>query len=145
MKKFISTFAVLLLALSVACAKTDRPVKVTELPTAAQTFLKSYFAESEVSFAKLDDEFVYKEYEVMLADGTKIEFDGDGEWHNVDCKAYAVPAAIVPEQIKAYVEGNYPGVKIMKIDRDRRDYEISLSNRLELTFDKKFNLVDIDD
>jgi hypothetical protein len=33
----------------------------------------------------------------------------------------------------------------MKIDRDRRDYEISLSNRLELTFDKKFNLVDIDD
>lgn len=145
MKRIVSTFAVLLLTLGVACAKADRPVKVEELPAAAQTFLKNYFPDAEVSFAKLDDEFVYKEYEVMLADGTKIEFDGAGEWENVDCKAYAVPAGIIPQQIKAYVEKHYPGVKIMKIDRDRRDYEVSLSNRLELTFDKKFNLVDIDD
>jgi hypothetical protein len=145
MKKFISTVAVLLLTLSVACAKSDRPVKVTELPVAAQTFLKSYFPDVAVSFAKLDDEFVYKEYEVMLADGSKVEFNGDGEWKNVDCKAYAVPAGIIPEQIKAYVERTYPGAKIMQIDRDRRDYEVSLSNRLELTFDKRFNLVDIDD
>lgn len=145
MKKFVSTFAVVLLTLGVACARSDRPVKVEELPAAAQTFLKSYFPNVEVSFAKLDDAFVYKEYEVMLADGTKIEFNGAGEWENVDCKAYAVPAGIVPQQIKAYVEKSYPGVKIMQIDRDRRDYEISLSNRLELTFDKRFNLVDIDD
>jgi predicted phosphodiesterase len=44
-----------------------------------------------------------------------------------------------------FVAKNYPDAKIIKIDRDRRDYEVSLSNRLELTFDMKFNLVEIDD
>lgn len=81
----------------------------------------------------------------MLADGTKLEFNGDGEWKDVDCKYGAVPAAIVPKQITDYVAKHYPDVKIIKIDRDRRDYEVSLSNRLELTFDMQFNLVDIDD
>ena len=29
--------------------------------------------------------------------------------------------------------------------RDKRDYEVKLTNGLELTFDLKFNLIDIDD
>jgi predicted nucleotide-binding protein (sugar kinase/HSP70/actin superfamily) len=81
----------------------------------------------------------------MFADGVKIEFNGDGEWKDVDCKFGAVPAAIIPKKIASYVAKNYPDAKIIKIDRDRRDYEVSLSNRLELTFDMKFNLVEIDD
>ena len=145
MKKIMSVLAVLFLALNVACANEDRPIKVEELPASAQEFIKAHFPASTVSYAKIDDELVYKEYEVMLTDGVKIEFSGDGEWKDVDCKFGAVPAAIIPKKIANYVEKNYPGVKIIKIDRDRRDYEVSLSNRLELTFDMKFNLVDIDD
>lgn len=145
MKKMISTFAVLVLALGVACAKEDRPIKVEQLPAAAQEFIKAHFPKSTVSFAKIDDELVYKEYEVMLTDGTKLEFDGEGEWKDVDCKYSTVPSAIVPKQIAQYVRKNYPDAKILKIDRDRRDYEVTLSNRLELTFDMQFNLVDIDD
>lgn len=145
MKRVISTVAVLLFTLGVACAKADQPIKAEELPVAAQTFIKTYFSGSKISFAKLDDEFLYKEYEVMLTDGTKLEFNGDGEWENVDCKYGAVPSGIVPARIAEYIKKNYPDAKILKIDRDRRDYEVALSNHLELTFDLKFNLVDIDD
>ena len=145
MKKIMSTLAIMFLALSVACAKTDRPVKVEQRPAAAQKFLESHFPGVKISYAKIDDEFIYKEYEVLLADGTFIEFKGDGEWKDVDCKRNAVPAAIVPAEIHEYVNANYPNTKITKIDRDRRDYEITLSNHLELTFDMKFNLVDLDD
>lgn len=56
-----------------------------------------------------------------------------------------MPADIVPQQIKDYVKQNYPDARITKIDRDRRDYEVSLSNRLELTFNKEFRLIEIDD
>ena len=115
------------------------------MPAAAQKFIKAHFPDSKISYAKIDDELVYKEYEVMFADGVKIEFNGDGEWKDVDCKFGAVPAAIIPKKIAGYVAKNYPDAKIIKIDRDRRDYEVSLSNRLELTFDMKFNLVEIDD
>lgn len=145
MKKVISIVAVLLLALGVACARADRPIKVSELPTTAQSFLKTHFPNAKISFAKEDDEFLYKEYEVLLADGTKIEFDGKGEWENVDCKYGAVPDAIVPLQIKDYIKANYQDAKVLQIDRDGRYYEVSLSNHLDLTFDMKFNLVDIDD
>lgn len=145
MKKIMSVLAVLFLALNVACANEDRPIQVEQLPAAAQKFIKAHFPESKISYAKIDDELVYKEYEVMFADGVKIEFNGDGEWKDVDCKFGAVPAAIIPKKIAGYVAKNYPDAKIIKIDRDRRDYEVSLSNRLELTFDMKFNLVEIDD
>lgn len=145
MKKIMSVLAVLFLALNVACANEDRPIQVEQLPAAAQKFIKAHFPDSKISYAKIDDKLVYKEYEVMFADGVKIEFNGDGEWKDVDCKFGAVPAAIIPKKIASYVAKNYPDAKIIKIDRDRRDYEVSLSNRLELTFDMKFNLLEIDD
>lgn len=145
MKKIISTLAIFALTLGMACANTDRPIKANELPAAAQDFIQKYFAKATISFAKIDDELTYKEYEVLLTDGTKLEFNGDGEWKDIDCKYGDVPSAIIPKQITQYVKKNYPEAKIIKIDRDRRDYEVSLSNRLELTFDMQFNLVDIDD
>lgn len=145
MKKIMSTFALLVLAFGVACANVDRPIKAEQLPAAALEFIKTHFAKSTISFAKIDDELIYKEYEVLLSDGTKIEFNGEGEWKDIDCKYGEVPAAIIPKQISDYVAKNYPDARFVQIDRDRRGYDVSLSNRLELKFDKEFNLVDIDD
>ena len=90
-------------------------------------------------------EFLDTRYEVVFANSVKIEFLKDGEWKEVDCKYSAVPAAIVPSAIAKYVEGNYENVQIVKIDRSKREYDVDLSNGLELTFDTKFNLIDIDD
>ena len=39
---------------------------------------------------------------------------------------------------------NYPDTKVLKIERDKKEYEVKLSNRVELKFDLKFNLIDID-
>ena len=69
----------------------------------------------------------------------------DGEWKEVECKYSTVPTAIIPVQIASYVSQNYPDTQIVQIDRDKRDYEVKLTNRLELTFDLNFNLIDIDD
>ena len=145
MKKLFLTLSVFFAAIGVACADVDRPIEVDKLPDAAQKFLKQYFAGESVSLAKVDVEMVSKEYEVMLADGTRVDFNNSGEWIDVDCKFKVVPEGIVPRQIVDYVAKTYPDVKILRIERDRHTYEVSLSNRLELTFDKKFKIVDIDD
>jgi hypothetical protein len=81
---------------------------------------------------------------VVLADGTKLEFTSKGDWKEVDCRYEEVPAAVIPQAIKEYVSSNYPGEKILKIERDRGYYELKLSNRYELTFNKNYNIVDID-
>ena len=84
-------------------------------------------------------------YEVVFTNGSKVEFLKDGEWKEVECKYSTVPTAIIPAQIASYVSQNYPDTQIVQIDRDKRDYEVKLTNRLELTFDLNFNLIGIDD
>ncbi|MBO7561956.1 MAG: PepSY-like domain-containing protein [Bacteroidales bacterium] len=138
--KLLSVAAVCLLFTAVSCAH-DRIIPVTQLPAQAQTFIKTYFADKTVAYAKQDG----AKYEVKFNDGAEVEFDRKGNWDNVDCKFTAVPEAIVPEQIKNYVAANHPGALITKIDKERYGYEIELSNSLELKFDRNFNLFDIDD
>jgi hypothetical protein len=133
------------MSLSVACANSDRPVNVADMPQKAQQFIKKYFSQVGVTYATEDRDVISKDYEVMFADGTKVDFAANGEWTSVECKGKAVPAGIVPQQIEAYIKQNYPDAQIRKIDRDRTDYEVSLSNRLELTFNKNFKLIEIDD
>ena len=37
------------------------------------------------------------------------------------------------------------GATVIKLDRDRRGYDVKLNNGMELEFNKKFEIVDIDD
>lgn len=145
MKKFaVLTVALFVFALT-GRADNDRPIAVDQLPQKAQQFIKQHFPKSKIALAKEEREFLDLRYEVVFANSVKIEFLKDGEWKEVDCKYSAVPAAIVPVKIAEYVAKNYEDVQIVKIDRSKREYEVDLSNGLELTFDTKFNLIDIDD
>lgn len=51
-----------------------------------------------------------------------------------------------PSEIEAYVEANYPDATIIIVTYDKwdKEYEVTLSNGWELTFDKSFNLIDAD-
>ncbi len=146
MKKLMILSAILMVfGITTACADNDKPIAVTQLPQKAQQFIKTHFSKEKVAFAKLERDFLETTYEVVFTNSTKLEFQKDGNWKEVDCKYSTVPTGIVPAQIAQYITQNYPDTKIVKIDRDKRDYEVKLTNGLELTFDLKFNLIDIDD
>ena len=136
---------VLFFGVLAAKADNDRVVSKDKLPVAAAKFLADNFANNKISYVKEERDFLEKNFEVVFTDGSKIEFLRNGEWKEVDCRYSEVPASIVPELKKKYVKAHYPAEKILQIDRDRHDYEIRLSNRLELTFDKNYNIIDIDD
>ena len=146
MKKILfAVVAFLSLGISVACADNNKIISKSELPASAQKLLDDCFPDAKLSYVKLERDFLERSYEVLLADGTKLEFFSNGEWQEVDCKFSEVPAGIVPEPILKYIAENYPGEKVLKIEIDRGNYELKLSNRLELTFNKNFNIIDIDD
>ena len=128
-----------------AMADNDKVINKNQLPAAAQQFLNEHFAGIKITYAKQEREILSLSYEVRLADGTKIEFTSKGLWDQVECRFGEVPAAVIPQAIKEYVDKNYPGVKVLMIEKDRFNYEVKLSNRLELKFDNDFNLYDIDD
>lgn len=128
-----------------AFADLEKPVTLAQLPAAAQQTIKKHFADRQIAFAKVEMKVFGKTYDVIFTNGEKIEFDGKGQWRDIECRQSRVPAALVPAAIANYVKKNYPQTTILKIERDRRTYEIELSNRLELKFNNSFQLIDIDD
>ena len=144
-KLLILAAAVFALGTSTVSADNDRPISVSELPEKAQQFIRQPFPNEKVSFATMERELCDTTYEVIFTSSSKVEFLKNGDWKEVDCKYSTVPAAIIPQQIAQYVSQYYPDTSVVQIDRDKRDYEVKLTNGLELTFDLKFNLIDIDD
>jgi hypothetical protein len=146
MKKILfALVAFLSFGVSAVKADNDKIINKNELPAQAQQFINEHFNGVKLSYAKLERDFLENSYEVMLANGVKLEFSSKGVWEDVDCRYGEVPSAIIPQPIKEYVKSNYSGEKILKIERERNRYELKLSNRLELVFDQDFRIIDIDD
>jgi hypothetical protein len=134
-----------ILAITGIISCKDSIITADRLPDAARSFINEYFAENTISYIKKDRGLANISYEVVLQDGTEIEFDKSGNWDNIDCKSKAVPAGLVPDAISEYVQVNFPGQLIVKIDREAFGYEIELSSDLELKFDKNGKMLEIDD
>ncbi len=145
MKKIFAFLATALLTIQFSVAGDVITMNPKDLPAAAQTFITRHFGDKKISYIKVESELFSKSYEVVMTDRTKIEFDGKGNWQEVDCKRAALPQALVPAYAEDLVATQYPGMTCNKIERDRGEVEVKLSNGLSLKFNKSGKLIDIDD
>ena len=147
MRKLFTLMAVVSLVSILACKAygDDRPVDFKKLPVAAQTFIKANYAGVAVLYATKDDDIILPDYTVMLQNGVKIQFSNGGELESIKVQEGAVPAGIIPVQITDYVKTAYPGVTIKEYEVDKNRHEVKLSNRLEIKFNRSFQVVEIDD
>lgn len=146
MKRIFVSAALLFAGITASFAgDRERPITLDKLPAAAQEFLAANFKDLTLAYAVEDPKFIGSEYEVVYTDRTEVDFESNGEWSSVERKYAAVPAAIVPAQIADYVKKNFAGESIRKIDRNKYTWEVELSNGLEIKFDRKFQVVEIDD
>ena len=145
--KFTRFLLTALLALSTAafCFADDRPIPVEQLPAAAKTFVQEHFPENAIVYAKMDVEMQKTEYEARLNDGSKVEFDEQGNWKEVNCHYKAVPAVLVPKAIADYVQAKFPDIAITKISRKWYGFEVELLSDLDLRFDKDGAFIGFDD
>ena len=123
----------------------DRQIKFERLPAAAQKFVKTNFADNTVVFVTKDDDLLAPDYEVVLDNGTVLQFSSAGSLEKIEAFRTGVPQNLVPEKIKDYVSANYPGTTYREYEQDRGKHEVKLSNGLELTFNSGFTLIEIDD
>lgn len=138
-----------LLALSVAFLSTakadDRPVTFEQLPAAAQAFIVENYPADKISYATIDDDLIRPDYTVVLVSGVKIGFENNGALEKITSKQDGIPAGIIPVQIREYVRHHYPDAAYVEYEIGRKSYEVTLSNRLELKFNRNFALIGIDD
>ena len=144
MKRFI--IAIALIFSSIAAVSADeRPIEFGQMPKAAINFIKSHFADISVLYANVERDILETDYEVGLADGTRIDFNGSGEWTEVTNKRVGVPSAILPHKITEYIKANYPDTHYLKIERSSRKYEVKLTNGMEILFSLDGKLIGFDD
>ena len=141
MKKLILAFiAIVSFGFSTAMAQN------TNTNPAITQFVTQHFPNATVQMVMPDEDDI----DVVLNDYTKIEFRLNNEWKKVDCEHSttftAVPATIVPEQITAYVNANFPGAIIKKLEKKiMGGWEIELSYGLEVKFTSSFRVMEVDD
>ena len=128
----------------VANAGNDKPISVNALPAKAQTLLNNHFNGQKVMLATIESGVISRSYDVVLQNGTKLEFDKKGILTEIDCKQGIVPVQLIPQAIKNYLKDNYAGQSVKKIEMNKNEYEVELTNGLDLTFNKHFQLIDID-
>lgn len=144
MKKFLVLITALLVGFY---AKADNKVPVTleQMPSPAQEFIKKHFAEKTLTFALLEKGLLGKEYKILFTDGMTIEFDSKGNWKEIECKrGDTIPWEAVPAQIAQFITKTYPEAWIHGMDRDKRGYDVKLTNRIELKFNTDFAVIDMD-
>ena len=125
----------------IARADHDQVITFDQMPEAAQAFHKQYFAGKVPLVVTVD----WDDYTIRYESGEKVEFDKQGSWKEIDCRASQVPVELIPEEIKANIQATFPGAIILKIDRNRRGYEVKLNNGLEVEYSPTFQVIDIDD
>ncbi len=145
MKKLLLSLLLVLGVSVVACARDSYTRDVSQLPVAAQTILKQNF-KAGVSIIKIDTELGrIDDYEVILTDGTEITFDRSGNWKEIETRVGAsVPAKLVPAAIAQYVKANQKGTSIIGIEKDRKGYEVTLSNGVEMKFNSQGGFIKYD-
>ncbi len=118
---------------------------LSKLPKAAQEFALKAFPNAKIVGFEIDKSLLKPvEYDATLSDGSRIEFDSNGTWTDIESKFTGVPASILPSGIAAYIESNYKGQKIKSVSKESRGWEVELANDLELKFDISGNFIGID-
>ncbi len=139
MKKFFAILStVLLLGLFSSC---DRTVSVDKLPNQAKQFITANFNGTEVLSVRKDG----LKYEVVLFDGTEMEFKSNGQWVKVDCGLNPLPDGILPANMAQFLSAKFPVNYPTHVTYEHKRYEVELENDLDLVFDKNGNFAGSDD
>lgn len=146
MKKILSLLVMALVAVQFTFAADVITKDINQLPLTARNFINKYFVKPQVLHIKIDSEMMEsKKYEVLLSNGTEIDFDKKGEWMEVDAKKGEVPAALVPHFVTEYLKANnFTSEYVKKIERNRKGVEAELNTGISFNFTKngKFRKVD---
>lgn len=145
MKNKITAIFIIAIVAVMTTSCSDKPVPVTEVPAACQTFVNQYFPGKAISYAEKDLSWFSYKYEVTLVDGTHVEFDTDNVWHKIESPMMGVPVAAMPAPVTTYLNTSHPGIQVKKIEKERYGYDVELINEIELKLNEQGALMEMND
>lgn len=126
-----------------SCDK-ERVVSPNDLPAISTNYINTHFAGQQILQAVKERDDLKTTYKAYLGNGTKLEFNHDGEIIDIESNE-ALPSSVIPSPILTYVTTNYPSVFIKEWELGKTQQEVKLSNGLSLEFDRNGTFLRIDD
>ena len=133
------TFFVLL---STSC--NDKRITEDELPQKVKTFIKQSVPGLSISYAQKDWGIFGTEYNVMLSDSTKVDFDSNNVWEEIENKAGVNPE-LIPATVAAYLNTRFPGIAATVVSKERYGFKVELVNDVEIKLNEQGALIEMDD
>ena len=140
-----STMVAALLSANFIASAGDKVIPYSETPSSVKTYISTRFPNYKVLKVETDNDILYKEYEVFLSNGIKIEFDGkEKSIKNIGGQT-KLPESIMSKKVRDYVKKNYSDNSIVEYNLENNGISVELSNDIELKFSTNGDFLRIDD
>lgn len=132
-------FTIFILA---SCDK-DEVIAEAELPTKARDFVTTHFPEQTISQVVKDKDGKSVSFDVVLDNGIDLDFKEDGSCTSIEGFSQ-LPDSVIPEDILAYVNQNYPENFITEWELEGNEQEVQINSGIELRFNVNGTFLNID-
>lgn len=113
--------------------------KVKKLPPEATAFLEANFKGITIQEIKKEVEGTTFKYEVTLANGAEVDFNGRGRWREVASKTTSLPTTMLQPTVGEYIKKTYPQAKITEVKKGIRFSFVKINDETMLQFDSSGN------
>lgn len=117
-----------------SCDK-EKIVSANDLPAVSISYINTHFEGQQIVQAVKERDDFKITYIAYLNNGTKLEFNKDGEIIHIESNE-ALPESVISASIITYTHSGYPSAFIKAWKLDKTLQEVKLSNGLSLEFDR---------
>ncbi|KAA5541687.1 PepSY-like domain-containing protein [Adhaeribacter rhizoryzae] len=125
------------------CEK-EQIISKNDLPQPAKDFISTHFAGVGIASVEKESDILEKTYDVILSNGTSLDFNEDGACTEIDGHTDKIPDSVVPTKILEYVQTNYAADFITSWEKDDSQQDIELASKLELKFGQESNFLQLE-
>ena len=126
-------------------AAEDVEIGFDKLPEKAQKVVLKAFPDTRIKKVDMERRASLIQYEVKLEGGYKVQFSKEGAFTECECiEEGGIPTILVPSKIREFLDKEFKGVGVKRLEHDGKLFELLLENGYELSFNSSYRLIDID-
>lgn len=142
-KLFLVLFIMMQFAFGGCEEDSDSESFLYNIPSEIQAYVDQHFPDQSVIQARLDLEGTESNYELLLDNFIKLEFNVEKAVVEIDSNV-KLPDSVIPANILAYITSNYKDYYITCWELKSGHQQIELNNQVELDFDLEGQFLRLD-
>ncbi len=125
-----------------SCDK-EKTLESADIPQEIEDYVAEHFPEFSILQVIKDRDGLTKEYQVILKDNIRLEFNGDFVIQEIKWNS-KLPDSVIPIKIRKYATENFSDNVIIIWEIDGKNQQVTLDNGIDLEFTMDGEFIKID-